>query len=68
LHELAASVVRIADGGLARRAERMGIETEQKYLNPLRGILARGTTTAEMLLEKYMRNLDLDLFRLILNT
>jgi gamma-glutamylcysteine synthetase len=46
----------------------MGIETEQKYLNPLRGILARGTTTAEMLLEKYMRNLDLDLFRLILNT
>lgn len=68
LHELAANVVRIADGGLARRAQKLGIETEQKYLNPLRGILARGTTTAEMLLEKYMSNLDTDLFKLILNT
>jgi glutamate--cysteine ligase len=54
LLDLAAQTLRLAEQGLARRKrlDRNGRD-ETQYLQPLREIVARGTTPAEELLEKY---------------
>ena len=47
-------LVAIADSGLRARAYLNGAgDNESGFLDPLREIVARGTTPAEMLLERY---------------
>jgi glutamate--cysteine ligase len=54
VRDLAASMVEIAAGGLARRARRDGKgRDESLFLEPLREIVAAGRTPAELLLEAY---------------
>jgi glutamate--cysteine ligase len=56
LRELARRVLGIAEGGLNARARLNGAgDNESGFLDPLREIVARGTTPAEMLLERYRR-------------
>jgi glutamate--cysteine ligase len=54
LRDLAARVLAIAEGGLTARARLNGAgDNESGFLDPLREIVARGATPAEMLLERY---------------
>jgi glutamate--cysteine ligase len=54
LRELGARVLDIAEAGLnARAALNFAGDNETGFLDPLREILARGTTVAELMLERY---------------
>ncbi|MFL6862113.1 MAG: glutamate--cysteine ligase [Allosphingosinicella sp.] len=54
LRDLAQRVLAIAEGGLAARARLNAAgDNESGFLDPLREIVARGTTPAEVLLERY---------------
>jgi glutamate--cysteine ligase len=54
LRDLAGRVLAIADGGLKARARLNGAgDNESGFLDPLREIVARGTTPAELLLERF---------------
>jgi glutamate--cysteine ligase len=54
LRDLAQRVLGIAEGGLKARARHNAIgDDESGFLDPLREIVSRGTTPAEMLLERY---------------
>jgi glutamate--cysteine ligase len=54
LRDLAVRVLDIAAGGLKARARLNGAgDNESGFLDPLREIVARGTSPAEMLLERY---------------
>ncbi|MFL6858166.1 MAG: glutamate--cysteine ligase, partial [Allosphingosinicella sp.] len=54
MRDLAQRVLAIAEGGLAARARLNAAgDNESGFLDPLREIVARGTTPAEVLLERY---------------
>ena len=53
LLDIARQLVQISFEGLGRRAVKLGIESEQKYLKPLQEIVASGKTIAERQLDKY---------------
>jgi glutamate--cysteine ligase len=54
LRDLAGRVLAIAEGGLRARARLNAAgDSESGFLDPLREIVARGTTPAEMLLERF---------------
>jgi glutamate--cysteine ligase len=54
LRDLAARVLRIAEAGLQARGRLNAAgDNESGFLDPLREVVARGTTPAEMLLERY---------------
>jgi glutamate--cysteine ligase len=53
LLDVARQLVQISFEGLGRRAVKLGIESEQKYLKPLQEIVASGKTIAERQLDKY---------------
>jgi glutamate--cysteine ligase len=54
LRDLGERVLAIAEGGLKARARLNGAgDSESGFLDPLREIVARGATPAEMLLERY---------------
>lgn len=64
LLDIARQVVQVSHEGLGRRADKLGIESEQKYLKPLQEIVASGKTVAERHLEKYHNEWDGDLKRI----
>ena len=53
LQDIARQLVQTSYEGLGRRALKLGIESEQKYLKPLQKIVASGKTIAENQLDKY---------------
>ena len=54
LRDLASRILVIAEAGLKARARLNAAgDNESGFLDPLREIVARGTTPAEMLLERY---------------
>jgi len=53
LQDIARQLVQTSYEGLGRRALKLGIESEQKYLEPLQKIVASGKTIAENQLDKY---------------
>jgi glutamate--cysteine ligase len=64
LRELAGRVLDIAGAGLAARARlNASGDSESGFLNPLREIVSRGATPAELLLEKYRGEWGGDLTR-----
>jgi glutamate--cysteine ligase len=56
VREVAREVLALARRGLQRRQLRDGSADESRYLEPLDGIVARGRTPAEDLLDKYHRD------------
>ncbi|GAO30772.1 glutamate--cysteine ligase [Geofilum rubicundum] len=53
LLDVARELLQLSDQGLAHRAREMGMDSEQKYLQPLEEILSSGQTRADRLLELY---------------
>lgn len=61
LLDVARQLVQTSYEGLGRRAIKLEIESEQKYLKPLQEIVASGKTVAERYLEKFHNEWDGDL-------
>ena len=61
LLDIARKLVETSYEGLGRRAEKLGIESEQKYLKPLQEIVTSGKTVAERYLDKFHNEWDGDL-------
>lgn len=53
LKDIAADILKLSHEGLVRRAQEMGIESEEGYLEPLDAILKAGKSTAAQYLELY---------------
>jgi glutamate--cysteine ligase len=65
LRELGVRILAIAEAGLnARAATNFAGDNESGFLDPLRDIIARGTTPAELLLERYQGEWNHDLTRI----
>ncbi|MGM0622289.1 MAG: glutamate--cysteine ligase, partial [Bacteroidota bacterium] len=59
--KIAKQICRIAESGLKRRSELLGIDDESNFLAPVRKITATGVTPAEMLLQLCEKNLSANL-------
>lgn len=65
--EISKQIYLIAAEGLTRRATLMGIENENRFLEPVREITETGITQAEQLLNLYMSNNKSDLPGIVYN-
>ena len=56
--EIAKLIYRVAKDGLERRSERLGIDNESRFLEPVRKITENGVTQAEVLLQLFEKKLS----------